>query len=110
MGFSADWIERQLAHIEPNAVRLTYNHAKHLVGRAKLTQQWADMLGTWSKSENTVTSIKIGGMTNGQQSKAIIQMHLQSLGLSHRSMHGYSGWVDCFQQNRLDEERSDLQI
>ena len=27
MGFAADWIERQLAHTEPNAVRRTYNHA-----------------------------------------------------------------------------------
>jgi len=58
MGFSADWIERQLAHIEPNAVRRTYNHAEHLVGRAKMMQQWADMLDTWSKSENKVTPIK----------------------------------------------------
>ncbi len=27
MGYPADWIERQLAHFEPNAVRRTYNHA-----------------------------------------------------------------------------------
>lgn len=43
-GFSADWIERQLAHVEPNAVRRTYNHADHLEGRKKMMQQWADML------------------------------------------------------------------
>lgn len=49
MGFPADWIERQLAHIEPNAVRRTYNHAEHLADRAKMMQQWADMLDTWKK-------------------------------------------------------------
>jgi len=47
MGFPADWIERQLAHAEPNAVRRTYNQAEHVAERAKMMQQWADMLGTW---------------------------------------------------------------
>lgn len=44
MGYSPDWIERQLAHIEPNKVRATYNHAEHFDGRAKMMQAWADML------------------------------------------------------------------
>jgi integrase len=47
MGFPADWIERQLAHVEPNAVRRTYNHADYLVDRAKMMQQWADMVDAW---------------------------------------------------------------
>lgn len=47
MGFAADWIERQLAHAEPNAVRRTYNHAEHLSNRARMMQQWADMLDSW---------------------------------------------------------------
>jgi integrase len=47
MGYPADWIERQLAHVEPNAVRRTYNHAEHLIDRAKMMQQWADMLDAW---------------------------------------------------------------
>lgn len=47
MGYSADWIERQLAHAEPNAVRRTYNHAEHLEDRARMMQQWADLLDTW---------------------------------------------------------------
>ncbi len=29
MGFSPDWIERQLAHAEPNVVRRTVNHADY---------------------------------------------------------------------------------
>lgn len=31
LGFSADWIERQLAHTEQNTVRRTYNHAEYVV-------------------------------------------------------------------------------
>ncbi|RYJ60928.1 MULTISPECIES: tyrosine-type recombinase/integrase [Pseudomonadaceae] len=49
MGFSADWIERQLAHTEQNAVRRTYNHAEYLNDRAIMMQRWADMLDSWKK-------------------------------------------------------------
>jgi integrase len=51
MGFPADWIERQLAHAEPNAVRRTYNHADHLEDRKKMMQQWADMLDALTNNE-----------------------------------------------------------
>lgn len=49
MGFSADWIEMQLAHTEQNTVRVTYNHAKYLTDRAQMMQQWADLLDQWKK-------------------------------------------------------------
>ena len=58
MGYPADWIERQLAHEEPNAVRRTYNHADYLTDRAKMMQQWADLLDEWKKGESKVTPIK----------------------------------------------------
>lgn len=58
LGFSSDWIERQLAHAEPNAVRRTYNHAEYFGDRAKMMQQWADMLDTWKKGDDNVTPIK----------------------------------------------------
>lgn len=58
LGFSSDWIERQLAHAEPNAVRRTYNHAEYLGDRAMMMQQWADMLDTWKKGDDNVTPIK----------------------------------------------------
>ena len=58
LGFSSDWIERQLAHAEPNAVRRTYNHAEYLSDRATMMQQWADMLDTWKKGDQNVTPIK----------------------------------------------------
>lgn len=47
MGFRPDVIEKQLAHTEPNAVRRTYNHAEYLDERAKMMQQWADLLDAW---------------------------------------------------------------
>jgi integrase len=43
-GFPADVIERQLAHVETNAVRGAYNRAEYLPERQKMMQQWADML------------------------------------------------------------------
>jgi integrase len=58
MGYPADWIERQLAHTEPNAVRRTYNHATHLEDRAKMMQQWANMLDTWKAGETNVAPFK----------------------------------------------------
>lgn len=44
MGFNSDWIERQLAHIDQNNVRRTYNHADYFSDRAKMMQVWADYL------------------------------------------------------------------
>lgn len=52
MGFHADWIERQLAHAEPNAVRRTYNHADHLEDRKIMMQQWANLLDTLANGES----------------------------------------------------------
>ena len=58
LGFPSDWIERQLAHAEPNAVRRTYNHAEYLGDRAKMMQRWADMLDTWKRGDDNVTPFK----------------------------------------------------
>jgi integrase len=58
LGFPSDWIERQLAHVEPNTVRRTYNHAEHLTDRAKMMQQWADMLDIWEKGVSNVTPLR----------------------------------------------------
>ena len=44
MGFRADAIERQLAHIEGRKVRGIYNHAEYLEERTKMMQSWADYL------------------------------------------------------------------
>lgn len=43
-GYNADWIEKQLAHDDSDAVRKSYNHALHLGDRAKMMQDYADLL------------------------------------------------------------------
>lgn len=43
-GYKADWIERQLAHGDPDAIRDTYNKAHYLADRKKMMQAWADYL------------------------------------------------------------------
>ena len=49
MGWSADVIERQLAHSDNNAVRAAYNHAEYLDERKKMMQFWADYLDELGK-------------------------------------------------------------
>ena len=44
LGFKLDWIEKQLAHEERNAVRAAYNRATYLPERTQMMQQWADYL------------------------------------------------------------------
>lgn len=55
MGFPADWIERQLAHIEQNKVRRTYNHADYLADRTTMMQQWADYLDELKRGARILT-------------------------------------------------------
>jgi integrase len=42
--FSADAIERQLAHQESNKVRAVYHRAEYLPERRRMMQHWADLL------------------------------------------------------------------
>lgn len=44
MGFRADVIERQLAHVEGNKIRAAYNRAEYLTERRQMMQAWADYL------------------------------------------------------------------
>jgi integrase len=43
-GYNFDWIERQLAHGERNAVRAAYNYADYLPQRRTMMQEYADYL------------------------------------------------------------------
>lgn len=43
-GYNTDWIETQLAHVDSNATRGAYNHAKYLDGRREMLQWYADFL------------------------------------------------------------------
>ncbi|HBQ3963988.1 TPA: tyrosine-type recombinase/integrase [Klebsiella pneumoniae] len=41
-GFNTAWIETQLAHVDKNAIRGTYNHALYLEGRKEMMQWYGD--------------------------------------------------------------------
>lgn len=56
MGYPSDWIERQLAHTEQNAVRRTYNHAQHFDDRARMMQEWADLLDAIKDGATVITA------------------------------------------------------
>lgn len=43
-GYNSDWVERQLAHVDGNSVRASYNYAQYLTERKKMMQDWADYL------------------------------------------------------------------
>ncbi|MGA7778586.1 MAG: integrase arm-type DNA-binding domain-containing protein [Paraburkholderia sp.] len=55
-GFSSDWIERQLAHIERDDVRAAYNHAQYLDERRKMMQWWADHISEAGRSDEAGNS------------------------------------------------------
>ena len=44
LGFKADVIEMQLAHVEGNKIRGAYNHAEYLPERKKMMQDWSNYL------------------------------------------------------------------
>lgn len=44
MGFASDVIERQLAHVDTNKARASYNKAQYLDERKRMMQHWADTL------------------------------------------------------------------
>jgi integrase len=43
-GYESDWVERQLAHGDPDKIRGTYNKAAYLEPRRKMMQEWANYL------------------------------------------------------------------
>ncbi|HCM6326393.1 TPA: site-specific integrase, partial [Klebsiella pneumoniae] len=44
MGFESAWIEIQLAHVDKNTIRGTYNHALYLDKRKYMMQKYSDFL------------------------------------------------------------------
>jgi integrase len=58
LGFRPDVIERQLAHIEKNAVRAAYHRSQYLEERTAMMQAWADFLDTQKDSETKVVAFK----------------------------------------------------
>ena len=54
MGWSADAIERQLAHAERDEVRGAYNRAEYLAERKRMMQSWADYLDGLAAGANVI--------------------------------------------------------
>lgn len=46
-GYASEWIEMQLAHVDKNVVRGTYNHAQNIDERRQMMQDWADIVDSW---------------------------------------------------------------
>lgn len=49
-GYPSEWVETQLAHVDKNSIRGTYNHAQYLEGRREMLQWYADHLDVLSCS------------------------------------------------------------
>lgn len=57
-GWNPDAIERQLAHIETNAVRDAYNRATYQDERRRMMQAWADYLDSLARGGSKVVALK----------------------------------------------------
>ncbi|MGP3219671.1 tyrosine-type recombinase/integrase [Serratia bockelmannii] len=53
-GYNSAWIETQLAHVDKNSIRGTYNHAKYLDGRREMLQWYADYMDNLQRGGNVV--------------------------------------------------------
>ncbi|HIC7824912.1 TPA: tyrosine-type recombinase/integrase [Enterobacter hormaechei] len=53
-GYNTAWIETQLAHVDKNSIRGTYNHAQYLDGRREMLQWYADYIDALEKGENVI--------------------------------------------------------
>lgn len=53
-GYNTAWIETQLAHVDKNSIRGTYNHAQYLDGRREMLQWYASYMDALERNENVV--------------------------------------------------------
>lgn len=53
-GYNTAWIETQLAHVDKNSIRGTYNHAQYLDGRREMLQWYADYIDSLEQGGNVV--------------------------------------------------------
>jgi integrase len=51
--YPKEWIEAQLSHADPNAVRATYNHAQYIEQRHKMMQEWANLMNKFALQTRT---------------------------------------------------------
>ncbi|EGK5027989.1 tyrosine-type recombinase/integrase [Salmonella enterica] len=53
-GYNTAWIETQLAHVDKNSIRGTYNHAQYLDGRREMLQWYAGYMDSLEQGGNVV--------------------------------------------------------
>lgn len=53
-GYNSAWIETQLAHVDKNSIRGTYNHALYLEQRREMMQWYADYINHLESVKPTV--------------------------------------------------------
>lgn len=54
--FPSEWIELQLAHVDKNSIRGTYNHALYLDGRREMLQWYADFMNSLEYGKDIINS------------------------------------------------------
>ncbi|OTA16700.1 integrase [Xenorhabdus vietnamensis] len=52
--YNSAWIETQLAHVDKNSIRGTYNHAQYIDGRREMLQWYADYMEALENGNNVV--------------------------------------------------------
>lgn len=66
IGYPEPWVDAQLSHVDPNAVRRAYNHAEYVEQRRHMIQDWADRLDLFEQDQVEVASarlaIQLGGI------------------------------------------------
>jgi integrase len=65
-GYEPDWVERQLAHGDPDTIRGTYNKAHYLDQRRKMMQEWADCLDKLRSGTANVVTLRRKGSGQGR--------------------------------------------
>jgi hypothetical protein len=43
-GFESAWIEMQLAHVDKNSIRGTYNHAQYIIKRRQMLEYYSNFI------------------------------------------------------------------
>lgn len=56
-GYNSAWIETQLAHVDKNAIRGTYNHAQYLEGRREMMQWNGDYIYELARISNEIHAV-----------------------------------------------------
>lgn len=56
-GYNSAWIETQLAHVDKNSIRGTYNHAQYLDGRREMMQWYADYMDELEGTLDNVVNV-----------------------------------------------------